>query len=340
METHDISVALMLGRTPHINDAYCSVDMLNDDDFESEDDDSVNPDLFGNPSHESRLYCIYLAELYLRTSKCMLGMFGAESNESAVTKSLDDLTSWKTSLPTKLQHRQSTISVDNGLWASLIDLSYFTVQILLRRNGFKHRDRMKAGTVVFDAAVQIVRILEDMVSSQLLTFALLRSSPAVFAALSVQIANMRGCPSHVVDISKHRARLCMFVTNRLKDHAPPLVWYYRLFVRLLHGMGCQIPGEENQESSQYSACHEQHLHKLASPTVDFSHNDQLGQHSFSQETETFDPAYGSLFGDPAICDFGLPGTMTSLAFSGLLDSDLIDGVSTNIESHSLNPSLL
>ena len=55
---------------------------------------------------------------------------------------------------------------------SLTNLS--TVQVLIRRNGLNDPDRMKAGSIVFDAAVQIVRILEDLVSSQLLPFALMR----------------------------------------------------------------------------------------------------------------------------------------------------------------------
>lgn len=56
----------MLGRTPHINDAYCNVGMLNDDDFDS-DDDEVNADLFGDPSRDSRLYLVYSAQLYLHS---------------------------------------------------------------------------------------------------------------------------------------------------------------------------------------------------------------------------------------------------------------------------------
>ncbi|KAB8075396.1 fungal-specific transcription factor domain-containing protein [Aspergillus leporis] len=336
---HDIAVALMLGRTPHINDAYCSVDMLREDDFEFEDSDPINLDLFGKPSHKSQVYVVYLAKLYLRTSKCILDIFGAKSNESTATKNLDDLTSWIAALPKELQRQQSTISVDNGLWASLFHLSYFTVQILLRRNGFKHHDRLKYGTVVFDAAVQVVRILEDIVSSQLLLFTLLRGAPAIFAALSVQIANIRGCPSHVVELSKHRARLCMFVTDKLKDHAPPLMWYYRLFVRLLHGMGCQISGEDSQEASHHFVRRDQRLQELTSPTPDFSYNDQMG-HDCSQEAEPNNPTHDLLVGDPALCDFGPPGTMTSFPFSGLLNSDLIDGTLFNIENFNLDQSHL
>ncbi|KOC11651.1 fungal specific transcription factor domain protein [Aspergillus flavus AF70] len=324
---HDISVTIMLGRTPHINDAYCSVEMLGEDDFEISDDDLINPDLFREPTRQSRLYFIYLAELYSRT--------GAKFNESLALKSLDDLTSWKASLPRELKHRESTVSVEDGLWATLVNLSYFTVQILIRRNGFNDPDRMKVGSFVFEAAVQIIRILEDLVSSQLLPFALMRSAPAVFAAISVQIANMRGCPSHVVDVSKHRARLCMMIINKLQDHSPPLLWYYRLFVRLLRSMGCEIPDEESREASHHS---DQRLHGLQSPTADFLYNHRF--ENSSHEIGPNDISNDSFTGNAALCDFSLSGMTASFVFSSFLNSDLIDGTSPDLGNHSLDPSLL
>ncbi|KAB8201052.1 fungal-specific transcription factor domain-containing protein [Aspergillus parasiticus] len=332
---HDISVTVMLGRTPHINDAYCSVEMLDEDDFETLDDDLINSDLFREPTRESRLYVIQLAELYSRTSNCWLNIAGAKLNESMILKSLDDLASWKASLPRELQHREFTVSLEDGLWATLANLSYFTVQILIRRNGFNDPDRMKVGSVVFEAAVQIVRILEDLVSSQLLPFALMRSAPAVFAALSVQIANMRGCPSHVVDVSKHRARLCMMIVNKLQDHSPPLLWYYRLFVRLLRSMGCEILDEESREASHHS---DQRLHGLQSPTAGFLYNNRF--ENGSQEVGPNDISNDPLTGNPVLCDFGLSGMTASFVFSSFLDSDLIDGTSPDLGNHSLDPSLL
>ena len=204
---------------------------------------------------------------------------------------------------------------------------------------------------MFDAAVQIVRILEDLVSSQLLPFALMRryvlrtltllrdiykpSAPAVFAALSVQIANMRGCPSHVVDVSKHRARLCMMIVNKLQDHSPPLLWYYRLFVRLLRSMGCEIFDEESREASHHS---DQRLHGLQSPTANFLYNNRF--ENSSQEVGPNGISNDPLTGNPALCDFGLSGMTASFVFSSFLDSDLIDGTSTDLGNHNLDPSFL
>ncbi|OGM44670.1 fungal specific transcription factor domain protein [Aspergillus bombycis] len=329
----------MLGRTPHINDAYCSVEMLGEDDFETSDNELIDFDLFREPTRESRLYIIHLTELYSRkASKCWLNIAGANSNESMIRKSLDDLISWKASLPRELQHRESAVTVEDGLWATLVHLSYFTVQILIRRNGLNDPDRMKVGSIVFDAAVQIVRILEDLVSSQLLPFALMRSAPAVFAALSVQIANMRGCPSHVVDVSKHRARLCMMIINKLQDHSPPLLWYYRLFVRILRSMGCDVPDEDNRDASHHSGPSDQRVHGLRSPTTDFLYNNPF--ENSAQEVEANYTSNDLLTSNPALCDFGLSGMTASFVFSSFLNSDLIDGASTDLGNPSLDPSAL
>lgn len=172
------------------------------------------------------------------------------------------------------------------------------------------------------------------------TFTLLRdihkpSAPAVFAAISVQIANMRGYPSHVVDVSKHRARLCMMIINKLQDHSPPLLWYYRLFVRLLRSMGCEIPDEESREASHHS---DQRLHGLQSPTADFLYNHRF--ENSSHEIGPNDISNDSLTGNAALCDFSLSGMTASFVFSSFLNSDLIDGTSPDLGNHSLDPSLL
>lgn len=50
-----------------------------------------------------------------------------------------------------------------------------TCQILLHRNGFRSPNRLRVGSLPSDAAVNIVRILEDMMSSGVLTISCLRT---------------------------------------------------------------------------------------------------------------------------------------------------------------------
>jgi hypothetical protein len=73
--------------------------------------------------------------------------------------------------------------------------------------------------------------------------------PAVFASLSVQIANISGNSPEGTEIAKHRARFCMLVLKTLQDRWAPLVWYYSMFLKILHKMGCEIPGGEEHSTS-------------------------------------------------------------------------------------------
>lgn len=81
--------------------------------------------------------------------------------------------------------------------------------------------------------------------------------PAVFASLSVQIANISGNSPDATEIAKHRARFCMLVLKTLQDRWTPLLWYYSMFLKILYKMGCEIPddGGHSTDSS--------HGHSLA-----------------------------------------------------------------------------
>lgn len=133
-------------------------------------------------------------------------------------------------------------------------------QILLHRNGFRYPGRLRIGSLPSDAAINIVRILEDMMSSEVITASSLRTYarmfsclinrrqtdsrlPAVFASLSVQIANIMGNSPEGTEVSKHRARFCMLVLKTLQDRWPPLLWYYSIFLQILRKMGCEIPDD-------------------------------------------------------------------------------------------------
>ncbi|KAF4185469.1 hypothetical protein CNMCM7927_006676 [Aspergillus lentulus] len=239
--SHDILMALTLGNTPHVNEAYCSVPLLSEADIEDNEEDMDDMHLFISWTPESRLYIVYLVDLAKRTSQCLQALFGARSDESTIQTSLDRISSWQTTLPKALQWNHSAISLQNGHWSSLIHLTY--------QNGFQSPNRLRIGSLPSDAAVNIVRILEDMMSSGVLTVSCLRTLPAVFASLSVQIANISGNSPDATEIAKHRARFCMLVLKTLQDRWTPLLWYYSMFLKILYKMGCDIPDGENHSTN-------------------------------------------------------------------------------------------
>ncbi|KAL2870156.1 Zn(II)2Cys6 transcription factor [Aspergillus lucknowensis] len=247
--SHDISTAVVLGRSPHINEAYCTTEPLTEQDFD-EDDLPEGFNLGGEVTREMRSHLIYLADLCKRVGKCHLSIYKALPNPATAFGELDTLASWKAALPDELQCRRPTFTLQSGFLASVLNLCCCTFEILLRRNFSDGPEIMAAGTPVFEAAVEIVRILENLLSSELLTACPLRILPGTFAALSVLITNMRKRTPDIIEVSKHRARLCMLVAGKLRDYWPPLALYYPMFARILASQGCPISDEEGAPHCQ------------------------------------------------------------------------------------------
>ncbi|KAL4935991.1 hypothetical protein BDV06DRAFT_233807 [Aspergillus oleicola] len=248
--SHDISTAVLLGRIPHVNDTYCTTNFLTEQDFGNEPSETLDSSGITSPRKECRLHTIYLVELCLRVSKCHQSLNQAHPDLQTALKELNDLVAWKASVPKELQCPSATFSLRNGFLPSLLHIRTCTFEILLRRNYFQNSKIMAVGTPVFDASVEILRILENLLSSKLLTACPLRVLPAVFAALSVLITNLRrSTSSEMNDISTHRARLCMLVLSKLLEYWPPLHSYYPLFARILASYGCRVPDQPGVSDS-------------------------------------------------------------------------------------------
>ncbi|KAI2247669.1 hypothetical protein LOZ11_004635 [Ophidiomyces ophidiicola] len=132
--TADILEALILGQTPHINDAYCDVPPLNESDFDCNDENGINVDENRNHTTESKLYLVQLANLATKTSKCLLATFGNGADESTIEKSLEIFCSWETSLPKELQYTSSMVSLENGFWTALLHLNFQCVNLDFNSN--------------------------------------------------------------------------------------------------------------------------------------------------------------------------------------------------------------
>ncbi|KAL3485666.1 fungal-specific transcription factor domain-containing protein [Aspergillus germanicus] len=329
--SHDIFIAVQLGRIPHINDAYCTTEPLTEQDFD-EPDLPEGFNLEGKPTKESRLQIIYFADLCSRgtspavffcsvlireVSKYHQWLHTTNPDPTVAFGDLDHIAPWKASLPRELQCRSSTFTLRDGFLSSILSLSFYTYEILLRRNFFQDPEITAAGTPAFEAAVEIVRILENLLSSHLLTEGSLRILPGTFAALSVLITNMRGPMSDASGISAHRARLCMLVLSKLVDHWPPLLLYYPLFARILAARGCHVPDEGIAFPAQAQSGGTQHA---MDPTIP------------SEAGQTQLPTSGGLFmGDPLLGDAEMFGMSSLFPFSAFLNEGFLD--------NELNPSL-
>ncbi|RDW61689.1 Zn(II)2Cys6 transcription factor [Aspergillus mulundensis] len=304
--THDVSTAVQLERIPHVNDAYCTARPITEQDFENDE----LPDGFSSSEYaakEHRLHTIYLADLCIRVSRCHRLFHTDQPDSSVAFTDIETLVSWRASLPDELKCRNSAFTLQNGFLATVLNLTYWSFEILLRRNHFQNPRVMAAATPVFAAAAEIVRILEDIMSSELLTACPLRVLPPIFCALSVLIANMCRPESEVYEISRHRARLCMLVLSRLVDYWHPGLLYYRLFARILAARGCEVPPDP---PAPYSA---------------------LGQHERGNEAPTAEiesnhmPASSEItMGDVVPGEAELIGMNSLFPFSAFLNDEFLD----------------
>ncbi|KAL4789070.1 fungal-specific transcription factor domain-containing protein [Aspergillus venezuelensis] len=302
-------------RIPHVNDDYCTTNRLTEQDFE--DEAPKTSDLSGPTSSgkECALHTIYLAELCLRVGKCHRSLNQGHPDLPTALKELNDLEAWRTSVPKEIQCPRGTFTLQNGFLSSLLHLRICTFQILLRRNYFQNSKIMAMGTPVFDASVQIVRILEDLLSSELLAACPLRVLPAVFAALSVLIKNLcRSTPSEMNDVSAHRAYLCMLVLSKLIEYWPPLYSYYPMFARILSANGCRVPeyrGVWNSDQTQQP--------------VGFASTTQ-GEPSSSTDPPGNDSTQNTILGDTDILGMDLDSLFP---FSAFLNEDLFEDTQYN-----------
>ncbi|CEL08521.1 hypothetical protein ASPCAL11670 [Aspergillus calidoustus] len=251
------------------------------------------------------------------TRKCHQWLYTTNPDPAVAFRDLEHIAPWKGSLPQEVQCRSSTFTLRNGFLSSVLSLSFHTYEILLRRNFFQDPRIMAAGTPAFEAAVEIVRILENLLSSQLLTAGSLRILPGTFAALSVLITNMRGPASDPSGISAHRARLCMLVLSKLVDCWPPLLLYYPLFARILAARGCHVPDEGIVFPTQTQSGGAQDVMEPSNPLE--AAPTQLPSTS------------GLLMSDPFLGDAELFGMSSLFPFSAFLNEDFLD--------NELNPSL-
>jgi hypothetical protein len=60
-------MALTLGNTPHVNEAYCNVPLLSEADIEDEEDSLQDMHLIGSQTQECRVYIVYLVDLAKRS---------------------------------------------------------------------------------------------------------------------------------------------------------------------------------------------------------------------------------------------------------------------------------
>ncbi|KAG2414714.1 hypothetical protein HFD88_003906 [Aspergillus terreus] len=217
----DQQSAAALGLPPRIRDEDCDVAMLEPDDIRENEATVETPDIFGTQQIEDVFYPIEMAKLakLLRTivSTQYLPMQSAV-DPSSREKLHRQLSDWEYALPHELKLDNAESS--RGLF--LTGLLHMT-----------HCHMEKLGRIALEAATKSTRIIEDMLSHNLVQHGPTHLITHAFSTLCIHTIHCRRTAGTTRKLAEHRARLCLLGLQELQKSWDLENWVLDLFFRCL-----------------------------------------------------------------------------------------------------------
>ncbi|RAQ76667.1 Zn(II)2Cys6 transcription factor [Aspergillus flavus] len=233
----DQQSAAALGLPPRIRDEDCDVAMLEPSDIR-EDEAVDDAHVFGAQRDEDIVYPAEMAKLarILRTivSTQYLPMQSG-TDESSRTKLQQTLCEWESCLPAALKLESAT-SPRAMFLIGLLHMTYNNLYILLYRSLFLNSSNPpvdKAGQVALDAATRSTRIVEDMLSHNLVQHGPTHLITHTFSTLCIHTIHCRRTSGTARKLAEHRAKLCLLGLQELQKTWDIENWVLNLFFRCL-----------------------------------------------------------------------------------------------------------
>ncbi|OQV09524.1 Fungal specific transcription factor domain-containing protein [Cladophialophora immunda] len=210
----DIHAAAALGRPPHINNVFCDVECVEDEDF-----------------HDCG---ILRAILEAGGAQFAPGSDdpGRMPDPSLLSR---DLKGWMDALPSSMACPKGEIALSE-FWATILHITYHNYLILLYRSNDLSDVNLTDDAASIVSATKITRLLEDLLYSNLLHFAPISIISSLFAALTIHVR----CILHrelsqtiQSEILEYRIRLCMLGLEKLQENWPVAAWTLHLFEQLM-----------------------------------------------------------------------------------------------------------
>ena len=272
--TRDRSVAVALGRPCHINLDDSDVEMLTENDFVEEDDDTPGeypPD----PIH------VQFFLQYVKLCEIMSLVLSQGYSVASKARKHDpiDLTHSDMALADWLQNCPKLVYWEmpkHHFWSALLHSNYYTTLCLLHRahmppsgtsrfpdgSGYSSRD------IAFQAAAMITSIIENLVAHDQLRFCPAFVVYSLFSALIMHVYQMRSPIPSIQQVTQDRIRTCM---GALKDISK--VW---LVGKMVYTLFESILGNKVLEERLQKAAGKRH-HKQRQTLA------QLDQHRATQD---------------------------------------------------------
>ncbi|OJZ90206.1 hypothetical protein ASPFODRAFT_178569 [Aspergillus luchuensis CBS 106.47] len=232
----DQQSAAALGLPPRIRDEDCDVAMLEPDDIREEE--AGGQGLFGVQCIEDLRYPAEMAKLAKLLRSIVSTHYSPVSSSSSGTSRAvlhKQLVDWESDMPPELKLENATTPRARFL-AGLLQMTYQNLYVLLYRPSFLNPpDGIldSQGQIALDAATKSTRMLEDMLSHNLVQHGPPHLITHAFSTLCIHTIEFRRSSGTGRKLAEHRARLCLLSLQELQKSWDLENWVLNLFFRCL-----------------------------------------------------------------------------------------------------------
>ncbi|KUL87123.1 hypothetical protein ZTR_05563 [Talaromyces verruculosus] len=233
----DQQVAVAYGLPPRIQDEDCDIPMLDEADFD-ESGFVGNRAIFGTqrPEHVSYMIQMARASRLLREvvrASYLPGRLRYDSRDREKLKAR--LVQFESELPPELKLSQA---LEHGTmyFAGIVNITYNYLYILLYRPSYldpSDEKKQKEGRLAVQAACQCTRILEDMLSQNLIEHGMVHLITNIFAALCIHTVQFSRSEGTERKLAEHRAKMCLLGLKELQKSWDLNYWVLEIFFHCL-----------------------------------------------------------------------------------------------------------
>ncbi|KAJ5957943.1 hypothetical protein N7501_012222 [Penicillium viridicatum] len=225
----DQQTSAALGLPPRIRDEDCQIADLEAADFE-ESEPMGPPEIFRTPPKVHIPYVIGMAQLarLLREIVCSQYLPGRSKLDNDARPMLHQrLVDWESLLPKEMQF-QMPMSKEAMFLVGMLHMAY--KPLFLQPPG---QSANPEGNVALDAATRSTRILEDMLSENLVQHGSVHLITHTFSALCIHTIHFGRVIGTARKLAEHRAKLCLLGLKELQKSWDLENWVLDLFFRSL-----------------------------------------------------------------------------------------------------------
>ncbi|KAJ5358349.1 uncharacterized protein N7496_010762 [Penicillium cataractarum] len=233
----DQQTSAALGLPSRIRDEDCEVAELDESDFE--EDDSTNlSEVFRRPPVAHVNYVIQMARLAKLLREVVSSQYlpGKSKLDNPLRPVLHQrLLDWESDLPPEMQF-QPSMAREVMFLVGMLHMTYANLYLLLYRPIFLQppsQSTSSEGNIALEAATKSTRILEDMLSQNLVQHGSVHLITHTFSALCIHTIHFGRVASTAKKLAEHRAKLCLLGLKELQKSWDLENWVLDLFFHCL-----------------------------------------------------------------------------------------------------------